>query len=430
MPVAEKTKPLIFISHSAKEQMAKEVLYQLYKGLRRNFDVLLDREKLRPGANWRWELHTWMGLCNGAVVLLSEDALYRSPWVKREATILGYRREDETDFILVPVLLPPVTPDLLRQSEEFKPLALDAIQAAKGDSPDQIAQQVLDALAPLRQGSGRKTTLQQVEEIVASILFTQVEFGRPNAKQLFDTAAKELGKRMIWQSRRPYSEQFARYLLSAELEKSTKALVYLTRFFNNKDAVFRLLNNYLQPFWVNPDAIPELARINKRPRGQRAVCVNGAEYPFTSESYVLRASGVIRKWIYAQITQKNGYEEVSPAAQALLEQEVISQIAPKVGFLAGEDYSVAQVEDTLYQREEEEPFFILIPKEHNEQLIEWLRTRFQPFTFFFLHGEQVPDAQTLAGKQVVLLTPELTAGLETKVRQLLRRAQSDITQTP
>jgi hypothetical protein len=429
MPESDDIKPLVFISHSANDALAQRVLRELHRVLSRDFEVLLDCEELRANDDWRRELHTWMGLCNGAVILLSEDALCRSEWVLREATILTYRREDEKDFVLIPVLLPGITPSRLREKTSFAPLELGAIQAVTGDAPEAIAGRVLAGLEQLRAPSRRQTTLRKVEAVVTKILYAELEAGSLNPKQLFDAAAAEMDRRVSWKPMRSYSEQMARHLLSSSLEKSTKALVYLTPFFKDKDAVYRLLDNYLQPFWVNPDAVPELARMNKQPQGKRAVCVNGAEYPFTSESYVLRACGVIRKWVYATLTETNGFEEATPAAQKLVEAEILRQIAPKVGLGKTLNPTHESIEKELYKREAEEPFFILVPKGYDEGLVEWLRGRFKSFTFFFLNGEQVPDPKTLEGQHILLLRPELTSGQEEGICSLLRRARSDIEQT-
>ena len=423
-----KIKPLIFISHSAKDAKAKKVLGALCATLGRYFEVLLDSKGLRASEDWRRELHTWMGMCNGAVILLSEDAFVRSDWVLREATILGYRREDEEDFVLVPVLLPPVTPSRLRRKKNFKPLALDAIQAVASDTPDAIARKVLAAFARLR-GAVQKTALQQVEDAVADILYEQVERSLPDARSRLDEAAAQMGRRVSWKTGSSYSRQFARHLLSSNLEKSTKALVCLARSFRDKRQVSRLLDSYLTPFWVNPDAVPELARTCKLPEGRRAVGVNGAEYPFTSESYVLRASGIIRTWVYAKITATSGFEDgkAVEAAKQMVEQEILSQVKPLVGVL-DDNPQPARVERALYRKEGREPFFILVPHGCDERLVEWLRERFKRFSFFFLHGKQVPDAGALEAKHILLL-PELASGEEDKVCELLEDARGEIERT-
>ena len=73
-------KPSIFISHSAKDPTARRLLARIYTALNKDFEVLLDRKRLHANNPWRKELNTWIGLCQGAVALLSEDAL-KSTWV-------------------------------------------------------------------------------------------------------------------------------------------------------------------------------------------------------------------------------------------------------------------------------------------------------------------------------------------------------------
>jgi len=70
-------KSRIFISHSAKELDTSEFLEKLYEKLKEDsaFDVLVDRERLIPGCKWRDEIYTWMGLCHGAVILLTKNLL-------------------------------------------------------------------------------------------------------------------------------------------------------------------------------------------------------------------------------------------------------------------------------------------------------------------------------------------------------------------
>ncbi len=99
----------VFISHSAKEPEADQALTELAAALNKaGHTVLLDREpgRLSPGIDWRQEIHTWMALCHAAVVLFSPHAL-ESDWVKKEATIMSWRKSLDKNFILVPVLVPP-----------------------------------------------------------------------------------------------------------------------------------------------------------------------------------------------------------------------------------------------------------------------------------------------------------------------------------
>lgn len=419
-------KPLIFISHSAKDPQAKLVLRKLYRELSKDYEVLLDRERLKSNDVWRRELHTWMKLCHGAVILFSEDAVKHSPWVKREATILGYRREDDEDFVLVPVLLPPIVPDDL-EGGDFAPLALTAIQALASDSPEEITAKVSDVLEPLKDAVGNESPLQRVEDVVTSIL-EELEAGGKDPKPLFDAAAR-LGKRLKW-GRRRYARQLARELLSAEWEKTSEALVSLAPHFRERDSAIRLLD-YLKPFWVDPDAITELPRIGRLPRGRRAVCVNGVEYPFTAECYLSRACGVVNEWISIKLTQQKGYEELPDARMQLFEEEVARQVAPQVGYEEGETVPVEEIKEELdaYEAAKRKPFFIIVPEEFDDETVDALRVRFDSFSFFLFGGDPVADEHDLETRHIMLLEPKLPSGCEKKYARLIRTTRGELRRT-
>ena len=89
-------KPRVFISHSTKEEFSEQVLKAIKTVLEPDFHLLLDRDVLPPGEEWRHELHTWLGWCHAAVILFSPEALVSS-WVLKEATILTWRRDLDKD---------------------------------------------------------------------------------------------------------------------------------------------------------------------------------------------------------------------------------------------------------------------------------------------------------------------------------------------
>ncbi|HLM58684.1 MAG TPA: hypothetical protein VK422_21450 [Pyrinomonadaceae bacterium] len=75
------TKPRIFISRSAKEPKAAEVLSRLVNDLEPDFKVLVYQERLSvgeaqlpAGQDWRAKLFYWMSQAHGAVTLFSERA--------------------------------------------------------------------------------------------------------------------------------------------------------------------------------------------------------------------------------------------------------------------------------------------------------------------------------------------------------------------
>lgn len=136
--------PSIFISHSAKDKSSKALLEELYAALNKNFDVLLDKERLKPGVDWRLELFGWLRRCDSAVILFSQDAL-KSRWVLQEATILNWRCSYEKNFSIVPILLSPVTPDDLKEGW-FSAIALDRLQAIRNGKGKGIVRKVAGEL--------------------------------------------------------------------------------------------------------------------------------------------------------------------------------------------------------------------------------------------------------------------------------------------
>jgi hypothetical protein len=68
------------------------------------FEVWLDVESLEPGDLWRAYLSRWLGSCDGAVILLNEEAA-ASKWVRKETTILTWRRSLKSSVMIVPALL-------------------------------------------------------------------------------------------------------------------------------------------------------------------------------------------------------------------------------------------------------------------------------------------------------------------------------------
>lgn len=415
----ETFKPLIFISHSAKDATARGILVKLYRKLSRRFEVLLDRERLGPNDKWRHELHTWMSLCHGAVVLFSKDAMENSPWVKKEATFLSIRRDMDDQFALIPVLTPDVTHEEL-EGGDFRPLAINEIQMAAGETADEIAEHVLQALEPLAESLSEETAMQSVENVLASAL-SEVE--RKDAMLLLRAGAM-LGRPLQWKSNRSRSAQLARALLSADIGEMTEAILFLAPHLDvikeeAKKKASRLLD-LLAPFWVDPDAVAELALMNKRPRRQRAVTVNGVEYPFTGRCYIQRACGRTYDWVHANITFPEGQQETPTWEIGAVETEIMKTLMRAMGYEDGEKVSPQAFADYFNELEQKEPFFILVPKDFDATLLGKLREKFEAFTFFLLEGEGAPDQQRLAANHVILLKPELKPGQDREISKLFR----------
>ncbi len=123
----------VFISHSSKnETYASAIRDAVETKLKElGYDVLLDRSRLDPGDRWRAKLHRWLGACDGAVLLFGPAAL-QSDWVRKEATILTWRREFETQIRIVPALFGGVAKSALDEYG-LGPLELKEDQIAEVD---------------------------------------------------------------------------------------------------------------------------------------------------------------------------------------------------------------------------------------------------------------------------------------------------------
>src|SRR5690348_14390999 len=115
--------PSIFLSHSYGDGLVGRIRDKLYDKLTaQGFEVLLDRELLSGGMEWRPALHRWLGECDGAVILFSKAAL-DSAWVLKESTILTWRRSLGSKVRVLPVLVGCRREQVVEHSA-FKPLDL------------------------------------------------------------------------------------------------------------------------------------------------------------------------------------------------------------------------------------------------------------------------------------------------------------------
>lgn len=112
----------LFISHSSRlddhegsndpeENPNLKLLIDVINDIKQEYgncvEVLVDKDEngLPAGIDWENRLNEWLAECHAAIILFSKRALENSNWVKKEATILSWRRELETNFTLIPVLL-------------------------------------------------------------------------------------------------------------------------------------------------------------------------------------------------------------------------------------------------------------------------------------------------------------------------------------
>ena len=140
--------PSIFLSHSSGDGLVGRIRDKLYDKLTaQGFEVLLDRELLSGGMEWRPALHRWLGECDGAVILFSQAAL-DSAWVLKESTILTWRRSLGSKVKVLPVLV-GCRREQVVEHRAFKPLDLGSLQFLRFDETaprEQANKMLIDAL--------------------------------------------------------------------------------------------------------------------------------------------------------------------------------------------------------------------------------------------------------------------------------------------
>ncbi len=418
-------RPLIFISHSAKDDDARDVLEQIEAKLRGAFDVFVDRKRLEAGMYWRRELDTWMGLCRGAVILFSRDAL-TSSWVRKEATILCARRAWDASFVLVPVRLPTVKRADL-DHEDFSPLALNEIQMVTEKTTKAIVKKVAERFAPLAAGDER-TPLRELERVIASML---VEVENKSPEVLVEAAGKlgaSLTARLPGQS---YNAQLARELINAEPQSMLEAFEVLNPYFADWGTAVRLFE-LLVPFWVDSAAVAQIPPMIKRSPKQRAVSVNGSLSPFTQKAYIRRARCGPVDWLYVQTTGARGFEENLDAQLKKIEEEIRTQIKAKLDISDDYDEDTVQlaIDSQINTLEKIEPLFVIVPRGLSEEVLTGLRDKFPAFTFFLLSGDGVPDAAQLKLKHIKSLCPPLTPGQEQAAFNSYHNTLGKVKRTP
>ena len=185
----------LFVSHSSRLDDVKhdypndnrnwQLLEDICQALRDKYegkiDVLVDKDRLKPGDDWNDRLNIWLQECHIAIVLFSKRAIEKSGWVAKEATILSWRAAVDQDFKLIPVMLKGET-----TPEELTNDFLGVLQMGRWQCISDVekAEDILDGLADIlgeleNLSSHPLTPLEILQEGIADILVnsTKVSLG-------------------------------------------------------------------------------------------------------------------------------------------------------------------------------------------------------------------------------------------------------------
>jgi hypothetical protein len=397
-------KPRIFISHSAHEPEAKDVLNQLVASLEPNFKVLFDRGELIAGDEWRDKVFALMQQAHSAIILFSASTL-ASDWVRAEASILTWRQtlDRSKTFKVIPVLLEPVKrPDL--EDKKFAPMRLTTLELVRTNDPAQIVQEVATGLRHLMKTQLPETPIEELEEKIARLI---EEIKGPkllNAARAMGVAVTE------WDESSEYPRLLAREMLQRGLPSATKALRKLDDFLD-PDAT-RTLIELIAPTWVSLHAASHIPRIAIHENtASRQFRVNGGDDDpdFTATHFIRRACCRTPRtcWPILLIPNNSGEDEVGYYKRAIREL-----IRVKVVKVEGAKDSLVQTILKNRDRDQEPIFIVFYPPGPGPDVIAALRAEFPTVAFFFLTGNK-PMGSTLGRRvEAEMLEPELNPGEE------------------
>lgn len=402
--------PRIFISHSNQDPGALSFLDHLSNELKgKGFDVVVDRERLIPGATWRDEIYTWMGLCHGAVILLSENVFEQdSLWVPRETSILLWRRFLDPGFVVVPVFMDNVSDGHL-DSGNFKDLNLREIQAVAQGDPAKVVHQVLKRFEQLK--TKTSTPLEELASQVVSLL-----------RGLDDDIVKEAARRLNvnigpWDPVHDPRQALALRMLQVNLKDSADVLEYLVSYMEHEVHADRILS-IIAPSWVNLCSARWIAHC-ARYEDKKPIVVLNASKKRTADMYIQRACCRTRKtmWPVIPLSQIHG-EATVPEMLAEVDQALLHYFRLEEDLFDDDVYE--RLENLLKTRDEQgKPVFLLIRYQpYLKKFVARLHESLPRITLFILTGDELPDLADFQPTPLRLLKPVLQPGVE-------KRAQND-----
>jgi hypothetical protein len=392
----------VFISHSSKDQKdgdavnvrAHDVRVAIRNKLNTDYHVLIDEVELKAGDVWRARINLWLGLCDAAVLVLSPDAL-DSPYVAFEANVLGYRwAMDRQNFKIIPVLV-GVTMDDVEKSR-LNPSRVGEWQNAPIGTPDEIAEQVLQALASVVPSRSRPI----------DALATAMKSFLPEDDNALDAAAQALTvPELPWSIDSKGFRLALRLLGSGMADECGTAVYYLSK---AADAIpddvrtkrIRAIAELVACAWVDMKAkdIPENAcGLEPRPM------LLNADHRAVAAAYLMAAKYRVEPYLLYRLV------EIAPEAeQNVPGQAVIDKVRDALEKAVGAKGDKLAGKLGVFHRRKEAVVVLL--REHSlpPGVLSKLRREFQHVTFMVLGGRS-PGSVIGAGEDLIIVEPPLNS---------------------
>ncbi|MGY4990707.1 toll/interleukin-1 receptor domain-containing protein [Streptomyces nigrescens] len=406
----------VFISHSSKgDPRAESVRKHVVEGLRaKRYDVVVDTDALGPGRDWCPLLYQWLGECDAAVVLFNSAAL-DSAWVRREVSILMWRRALNPAFLVVPVLIGEVRSTHLREKGFTDVLPVEFARVPPGEPTDEaqaLSERVLHEFADL---PDTRNDSDHLRDWISDIAAYLRQAGDPGALR---RAADRLG---IHADDLRHVESLVgscTFLAHQMIGTADRRLVHALHALASSlsdDTLNRLVQQII-PTWINAES----ARLLLPPAApdRRTVALN-ARYPQTAQHYLDRAV-CLRLDLY-YLKSAGGIPLGEDAAEEFTEQ-CVDAVRDLLNFPP--DVPVSR----FRPRDDDAWQFLSIDVRGVRpalvaHVVRELHTLFPWLLLILLTGESLPDEETLRSWRVddlVVVTPHLGEDEELLGHQLTR----------
>ncbi len=370
----------IFISHSCKDLAddpddallyAREVRELILSKLAdQGHTVWLDAKSLVPGDRWRARLHEWLGCCDGALILFDRTSV-QSPWLRKEATILGWRRTLQEQLRVVPVFLGDFRSSDLT-TYDYGSLDIDANQAARllpGElDADKLSDLVVEAFDGLAAGGDDSPMGRWIRRVATLIEGVRDKECVRDAAALLDVDTDELAHFAGCEA------AIARQLLHVGLEGGLASLNRLEEGMPDED--FEELAGLCTPTWVDGEAGADLqALLDQHPRP--AIAVN-SDSTHVGREYISRATCwplPERRFVtVSDPAGDGGAEELVPRFESAMRQSL--------GFSPHK----ADALQKYLERRGVEKYVLLTGDAADAEVAAALQTRYPKATFLLLPG--------------------------------------------
>lgn len=417
----------IFVSHSAKSKSARGFLDRVVASLRAaGHMVLVDKDGIELGADWRSTINAWIGGCDVAVVLLSQDAL-TSTYVLYENSIMAYRKENDPSFVLLPVIRNPVDFKQLEKSQ----LGTTMIQRWQFAKPEEPNNKVIARLCKrLETAKPVATPLDRAAGKVRALLDRAALSDADMTRQLGELAERGAELRP-WIPGEDLATKLAVTMLAAGLAASVDFIRDIREYLTTDEV--RNLIDLLACSWVDYRSIkcvPEAAL------DDRVLGLN-ADDPVTARMYVIRAAIEHRNlsprnsWPFAHVhalpTPVDNPADMDLPADAWrareLRQQIVSSLAQRLEGAQPEDIP----EWLKTMRREREPVFVALPASGlTSDVLRELRRSLEGVSLFLLTGSESlsPDLALDA----TVIDPRLELGAEARFLHLYKDKREYLTQ--